>query len=224
MTRTITFAAAIVILASFAATASAAIMEIGIGEFEDPSTLDFESVASPPTVVASDDPVFTSFGITSATAVRNSDSGDQISTGFTGNALFVENGSDNLIVIQDSTTTFALPDSFTFDLGAAHRQFGLSFSDAAARDFDIEFFRFGQSVGSIVFSYGPTGDTSIFGFESEDGFDRIVLTQFDGNDPFGVDNLTLGARIIPEPSSFFLLGLGALVVARRTCQRRGERV
>jgi len=68
-----------------AGVAPAAVMQITPAEFEDPKTLDFESASEG--AVGPMATVFTDFGITSATAVRDADSGDVISTGDTGKAI-----------------------------------------------------------------------------------------------------------------------------------------
>jgi len=222
---------------------AATITPVPISSFTNPATQDFSSV-TPPQVLPQTDPLFTSIGIVqatpSATQIRTNDA---YSFNNTGPALFAQIGTTNPIAIGFGDTE-ATPASWTFDLDdptgmSGYTQFGFGMVDSDIANpnsgtvLDLDFYNDGMLIATFTtVPLGAVGAT--YGFQSDELFDRVVLTFAGppsgvGSDTgFGLDDLTLGGfqLVVPEPSTGCLMamcGLGLVRCARRRRSSAAQR-
>ena len=120
------------------------------------------------------------------------------------------------LVADGAGSIFAQPDSFPVNIGSGQPT-GKAIGDTF--DFTVQFtaegaglFTVDQQIdGSTVFS--QTGQAFDFGNSGTDTTGHIQ--DFGGVSSYSVDGLTLDVTVIPEPSSFALIALGAAVFGLR---------
>ncbi len=209
--------AAIIALTWFVGTldqACAAVTSIGIGDFSDPATIDFE--ASTSGAISGSDSIFTNVGISNVSAT-GSTFGDIYDLGYgVGKSLFASSPGLAVLSPGDAQPFFTAP-TFTLEFTSPQSRFGFSVSDHASMNFLIEFYSGPDSVGqSNVFI--PVLDFSTYSFESTIPFDRVEISA--GPDGYGLDSIVVD--IVPEPSAWVLMLLGCAILGFGHLKRRNN--
>ncbi len=198
------------------------INQITLDRFGNAAVLDFEGVTAPVRVNGTDS-LFSQFGIQDITAVAADGTDVQNQNGKSGKSLFAD-GTGLMVLPEanefaESDWQFGATDSFTLELSSLHKKFGVSFQDQTNQDFTFSFFLNDELLGEMTVAVGSTV-TDLFAFQTSFWFDKVVIDGSHGTDGWGIDNITLEASAIPEPSSWLLLITAAMGLALWHRRRR----
>ena len=176
--------------------------------------------------------VFPGMDVNEATGPSSSARGDGRGLFFNGQGLFLDTYQQGVTLAMDPTRQTFLRPEFTINLIGDHQRFGFSFADRSNTTMRVEAYLNGTLVDSLTFQYTETAVPVTPEYfvvsvaSSTQFFDQILIYQpmNQSDNGWGIDDLTVEATAVPEPSSLLLAGIVALGVAGygRFRQRRRQ--
>ena len=194
----------------FTSTAECGIItQIDFADFDNPIVQDFENA----------DSVSSHLGkvgiVTIGTTGGSPGVTDVYDTNTSGNALFHDYTSGELQVSPVGTSWAPhVRENFEIYFSGFHTRFGFSFVDISAVEFPsaarVYFFNLLEGTGSYALLPATLSTTPLY-YQSDSAFNYVIIQpqSFHG-DGYGIDNLTVEASAVPEPSTLALLGMGGL--------------
>jgi hypothetical protein len=201
-----------------APSARAAVIPITLADFANPLVLDFEGIPTGP--IATNDPLFTSGGLTSVTVSGGNTPTDVFSLDLDGQGLSSIGGV--LSVVGPGQSFDTVTGVYNFNLANFHNKFGFQAVDGG--NHVIVEFLINSFVVDVFLVTGHSGNVTYL--ESTNPFNRVRLTYTPipslGVSGEGYDNITLEGpeQTVPEPGTLGLLGIGVLAFLGLRRKRR----
>jgi len=196
---------------------NAVVVQIGIGDFIDPTVIDFESVIIGP--ISGTDALFTSAGITSITPSPEGADTD-IYNVRTNSSRALGANSTGLFIADPGTAGAADTNNWEISFVSPQSRFGFGVHDQNDEPLLITLLLDEVQVGSLSIS-SPDVEFFQLYFESTVVFNGLSVTQnATGGFGFMLDNLTIESTSqVPVPAAVWLFGSGLLCLvglARRS--------
>ena len=189
----------------FVGSVNATVIEIGLPDFDNATVIDFESTALGS--ISGTNSLFTNAGISSITATPQGSDTDEYNSR-TNSSRALGGNNNGLFIADPGTSGAADTNDWLIEFLSPQFRFGFGTHDQNTLPL-VTLLLDGVQVGSL--SNSPT-DFDLFQlyFESTVAFDAITISQPGTASGFGflLDNLTVEASSVPEPTSLVLLGLG----------------